>query len=347
MAVLALVSCDRDIQKPLDLPGQAFEVSLTEQREMKTFNWTLEESQGQWRTVHYEYPDWTSCEGTSREENHTPTKKLRTEQTLHITAYNTVTLSTTADVNVESVNPAVVAVQRVSEGNNRKFLLTYKGDGLTSVKIWNGTGSAVVEKVISVVGKECVDVEGLRFNYGSEYWDEEGNYVVCEGSELIVKRVSYSRPNLVCNAEDDKAKNEDKPRPQKPDSDLDWLPYFREAYYDWDLETFVHNWKNGALLRFEGVYPENASFRTLLSFESEWDYYRHMTRTYSAKAANSYSIIEEGQYADWPNIAGINEDVSHYEGKEIWVAFNSGPTYVAAIKVKAEQNKYLLMFWDN
>ena len=322
MAIMgaAVVSCHKDENPAVqDLPGKTFSISITEQRDKATFDWSV--SGG--KTVN----------------------PKETIQELCVTAYNTVTLSTGGvDVNVSSSDPTVVGVEKVGSGSS-SYRLVYKGGsgdnakvGLVTIKVWNGTGSGEIAQAFNVKGLEFVDVVGLRFNYGSEYWDQDGNYVECEGETLIVKNVSWSRPPLVCKQGD--GANEDIGRSGKTDFTIS--QYLKPNIYDYEKETFVTDPKSGALMRFEGLEPENASFRTLTAFESEWDYYRHKTESLIARG-----IIQPGEYADWPNVSGITADVSDYIGKEIWVYGIGAPTYVACLSVPVSGNrtKYLYLYY--
>lgn len=324
MAIMgaAVVSCKKDANPAVqDLPGKTFSISITEQRDKATFDWSV--SGG--KTVN----------------------PKETIQELCVTAYNTVTLSTGGvEVNVSSSDPTVVGVEKVGSGSS-SYRLVYKGGsgdnakvGLVTIKVWNGTGSGEIAQSFTVKGLEFVDVEGLRFNYGSEYWDQEGNYITCEGETLIVKNVSWSRPPLVCKQGD--GANEDVKRSGK--TDFTWRQYEKHNIYDYEKETFVVDPKTGALMRFEGFEPENASFRTLTAFESEWDYYRNMTMYLLADGS-----IQPGEYADWPNVSGINADVSDYIGKEIWVYGIGAPTYVACLSVPVSGNrtKYLYLYYNS
>lgn len=323
MAIMgaAVVSCKKDANPAVqDLPGKTFSISITEQRDKATFDWSV--SGG--KTVN----------------------PKETIQELCVTAYNTVTLSTGGvDVNVSSSDPTVVAVEKTGTGSS-SYRLVYKGGSgdnakvsLVTIKVWNGTGSAEIAQAFNVKGLEFVDVEGLRFNYGSEYWDQDGNYVECEGETLIVKNVSWSRPPLVCKQGD--GANEDVKRSGK--TDFTCSQYWKPNIYDYEKETFVVDPKNGALMRFEGLEPENASFRTLTAFESEWDFYRHKT-----ESLISVGVIQPGEYADWPNVTGINADVSDYIGKEIWISGMGAPTYVACLSVPVSGNrtKYLYLYYS-
>ena len=324
MAIMgaAVVSCKKDANPAVqDLPGKTFSIAITEQRDKATFDWSV--SGG--KTVN----------------------PKETIQELCVTAYNTVTLSTGGvEVNVSSSDPTVVGVEKVGSGSS-SYRLVYKGGSgdnakvsLVTIRVWNGTGSAEIAQAFNVKGLEFVDVEGLRFNYGSEYWDQDGNYIECEGETLIVKNVSWSRPPLVCKQGD--GANEDVKRSGK--TDFTWRQYEKPNIYDYEKETFIVDPKTGALMRFEGLEPENASFRTLTAFESEWDFYRHKTESLVAQG-----IIQPGEYDNWPNVTGINADVSDYIGREIWVYELGAPTYVACLSVPVSGNrtKYLYLYYNS
>lgn len=321
MAIMgaAVVSCHKDENPAVqDLPGKTFSISITEQRDKATFDWSV--SGG--KTVN----------------------PKETIQELCVTAYNSVTLSTGGvEVNVSSSDPTVVGVEKVGSGSS-SYRLVYKGGsgdnakvGLVTIRVWNGTGSGEIAQSFTVKGLEFVDVVGLRFNYGSEYWDMDGNYVECEGETLIVKNVSFFRPPLVCKQGD--GANEDIKRSGKTDFTVS--QYLRGVIYDEEKQTFVTNPKTGALMRFEGLVPENASFRTLTAFESEWDFYRHETESLVARG-----IIQPGEYDNWPNVTGVNADVNDYIGREIWFT-GTAETYMACLSVPVNNNKtkYLYLYY--
>lgn len=323
MAIMgaAVVSCKKDANPAVqDLPGKTFSISITEQRDKATFDWSV--SGG--KTVN----------------------PKETIQELCVTAYNTVTLSTGGvDVNVSSSDPTVVAVEKTGTGSS-SYRLVYKGGSgdnakvsLVTIKVWNGTGSGEIAQAFTVKGLEFVDVVGLRFNYGSEYWDQDGNYVECEGETLVVKNVSWARPGMLCKDEDGYTYKNDDERPKKTDFTVS--QYLRGVIYDEEKQTFVTNPKTGALMRFEGLEPENTSFRTLTAFESEWDFYRHETESLVARG-----IIQPGEYADWPNASGITADVSDYIGREIWFT-GTAQTYMACLSVPVSGNrtKYLYLYY--
>lgn len=309
-AVLALVSCGKDHPKPLDLPGMPFEAELTEVRSSKTFHWQVrQDASGNWITDNGE----------------------ESVRTLYVTAYNSpVVLETTSDVNIESSNAQIIAVERAAQGNNRRFHLIYKGEGWATVRLWNGEGAAGCEKTFGVAGTECVDVTGIRFTYG--------------GNPLVITRSSSSRPKILAQ-EADLVHEDDNgwSNPTRPKTtDFTWHQYMKPNIYDEEKQTFVIDPTEGALLRFEGLEPENTSFRTITAFESEWDFWRDRTRGLVA-----LGIIQPGEYANWPNVRDISEDISAFEGREIWVAELGAPTYVASICVKARRDKYFWLYYSD
>ena len=305
----ALVSCNKTPQnpKPVDLPGKEFTVSITENRDQATFEWTVEGG----KTVN----------------------PAETIQELCITAFNTVTLKTGGvDVNVSSSDPTVVAVEKVGSSSSN-YQLVYKGGsgdgakvGLATIRVWNGTGTAEVSQSFTVKGLEYVDVEGLRFTYG--------------GEPLIVKHVAYSRPNMYCKEGDEYPDFSKRPK----QGDFTWMQFKKPNIWVEDPErpgygSFVIDTTQGALLRFEGLEPENTSFRTVSAFESEWDFLWNMTEIMSR-----YGYFEEGMYADWPNERDVNKDVSDYAEREIWVD-DATRIYVACLKLKVyEGNKFFILY---
>ena len=311
----ALVSCNKTPQnpKPVDLPGKEFTISITENRDQATFEWTVEGG----KTVN----------------------PAETIQELCITAFNTVTLKTGGvDVNVSSSDPTVVAVEKVGSSSSN-YQLVYKGGsgdgakvGLATIRVWNGTGTAEVSQSFTVKGLEYVDVEGLRFTYG--------------GEPLIVKHVAYSRPKVYCRQGDVDPDFSKRPK----ECDFTWLQYKKPLVWK-PAENpnpnivndgeYVTDTTQGALLRFEGLEPENTSFRTVVDFESEWDYCWHMTDWLSGTG-----YFETGMYADWPNETNVNKDISEYSGREIWIA-EIGLIYVVCMKVRLDGNKskYLILYY--
>ena len=307
----ALISCNKESRnpKPVELPGKAFSVSITENRDKATFEWTVEGG----KTVN-------------------PAESI---QELCVTAFNTVTLKTGGvDVNVSSSNPAVVAVEKVGASSS-SYSLVYKGGsgdnakvGLATIKVWNGSGAAEVSQSFTVKGLEFVDVEGLRFTYG--------------GEPLVVKHVAITRPKMYCNEKDEYPSFSQR----STQGDFTWRQFGKPSIWVDDPErpgygTFVHDPTQGALMRFEGFEPENTSFRTVVDFESEWDYCWNKTENLL-----ELGYIEEGMYANWPNETNVNKDVSEYAGREIWIAELGAPTYVACVKVKTKDSfKYLILYY--
>ena len=308
----ALVSCDKTPQnpKPQDLPGKAFTLSITENRDQATFEWTVEGG----KTVN----------------------PRETIQELCVTAFNTVTLETGGvEVNVSSSDPTVVAVEKTGSSSS-SYRLVYKGGsgdgakvGLATIRVWNGSGTAEVSQSFTVKGLEYVDVEGLRFTYG--------------GEPLIVKHVAYSRPNMYCKESDEYPDFTKRPK----QGDFTWMQYKKPNIYVFDDPEHPHmgghfeiDTTQGALFRFDGLEPENASFRTISDFESEWDFCCNMT-----DGLISLGYFEEGMYADWPNERGVNKDVGEYAGREIWMMSQWDCTYTACLKVKTNNGyKYLILY---
>ncbi len=302
-ALLTLVSCNRDNPKPLDLPGQPFEASLTEVRSSKTFHWqVLQDDGGHWVTDNGE-------------------ESIRT---LYVTAYNSpVVLETTAEVNIESSDAKVIAVVRKEEGNNRIFHLVYKGEGQTTIRLWNGTGAGEVSKSFDICGREYVALEGILFTYG--------------GEPLPIKHYTTSRPPLLCKFPEDDV-NEDKPRPGTTDFSL--IPYAKPMKWDVETWTTIVDPDQGTLLTFEGLIPENTSFRTVESFESEWECIPNRL-----KNMIHYGVVKEGEYeGKWPNVQDSPRDVSEYIGAKMWIACCNGRFYMASLKFSAPAAKYFYLY---
>lgn len=312
-ALLTLVSCNRENPKPLDLPGLPFEASLTEVRSSKTFHWRVfQDDLGHWITDNGE-------------------ESIRT---LYVTAYNSpVVLETTSEVNVESSDAKVIAVERKAEGNNRVFYLLYKGEGQATIRMWNGSGSSEVSQCFGAQGREYVALEGILFTYG--------------GEPLPITHYTTSRPPLLANLPDDWV-NEDKTRPNTSDFLLE--PYKKPMIWqDGEGETeverhnngdFVEDPDQGALLVFEGLIPENASFRTVESFESEF-------RTTADKLQRMINagIVEPGEYDGlWPNVKDNPKDVSEYIGAKMWIAICNERFYMASLKFKAPGSKFFYLY---
>lgn len=303
MALLfASIACQKDLNPPVEnLPAVDFQYSVLEQRQMKAFTWT---------------PASNSGPLSNGEES---------IKQLYVTSFNEVTLEASTAVNISSSQPGYVAVEKVT---SKKYRLVYKSDGTSHIKIWNGTeGQNAVVKGFDVIGVEYIDVTGLRFTYG--------------GKPLVVKHVVNSRPKMYCKVGD-----EDPQFPQRSkETDFTWKQYKKPSIWVDDPDkpgygTFVIDPTQGALMRFEGFEPENTSFRTVIDFESEWDFCFHETERLVAQG-----YFEEGMYANWPNERGVNKDVGEYAGREIWIA-GIGKIYIASVKVDAKNGtKYLLLYY--
>lgn len=314
--LFASIACKKEPLNPTpeNLPAQEFQLSITEVRQTRTYNWEVT----------------PGASGTCTLDNH---EEAITQ--LNVTAYNTVTLSTTADVNAESSNPSAVAVTKVSEGNNRSYMLTYKSDGVATIKLYNGTGTGTVSQTFSVKGIEYVPLEGILFTYG--------------GQPLEIRRSTTSRPPLYCKfPEDEDAENYDKPRPSTTDFSI--VPYVKpDIWRDGPGENEVERHNNGGfvpdpdagtLLTFDGLIPENTSFRTVESFESEWECYPN-----ELEKMIHYGYVERGEYDGlWPNVYENPKDVSEYIGAKMWIAPINDQYYMACLKFNAPGTKYFYLY---
>ncbi len=302
-----LPGCGDKLNPPVeDLSASDFQYVVKEQRQLKDFTW---EDQGGGVLSNGEE---AICQ-------------------LYVTAYNEVILQTTASVNVSSSNPEFVVVEKVSP---KEYHLVYKADGASTIRIWNGTeGKDAIVKSFSVIGLEYVDVTGLRFTYG--------------GEPLVVKHVSFTRPPMCL--EGDPVENEDIKRPSG--GDFTWSQFKKPAIWRDDPDrpgygTYVVDVTQGAALRFDGFEPENTSFRTVIDFESEWDYFRFMTNW---NVGVGYHGPDE--YNNWPNVKGANVDLSYFSGRSIWIA-GMAPVYIACIKVSVSEKtgsktKYLILYYGD
>lgn len=286
--------------------GKPFDVTLTEVRQSKTFTWEV------------------GADGAL--DNHEESIK-----DLYVTGYTTVTVNATEEVNVAAADPGIVSVTR---NDKKSYSLVFQADGATVITVWNGEGTGRIEKRFQVKGQEFVDVEGLRFTYG--------------GEELIVKHVYSYRPALYCQfPQDEDNENYDKPRPTQNDFLI--YPYWKPDIWRWDDDreitgTFVTNPQQGTMLVFEELYPENTSFRTVSSFESEWECFPNYQESLIAQGImDDEGLIPEGKY-HWPNDASVYKDYSEYSGTKQWVACMNTPMYMACVSVKtAKKTKFLCL----
>jgi len=297
----ALAGCQKNSLNPpvSDLPSANFQFALDEVRQQKSFHWT----------------HLNGVLDNGEESLHT----------LYVTAYNEVSLTVSAAVNVSSDRPEAVAVQPVGEGN-KNYKLVYKGDGAARIRLWNGKeGVDLLERQFSVCGQECVELRGLRFEYA--------------GEPLLVTHYMPQRPLLVITSEDAKAGNEDNPARKLNQGDFLMKPYVKPDIWSEERQTFITDPKQGALLRFVGLEPENASFRTITAFESEWD----TPWMYSSPKLIAWGIMKEGEYPYWPCVSSCREDVLHFtqeEPAQMWVAcFYTMPFYMASIRIPVAGGK--------
>lgn len=241
---------------------------------------------------------------------------------LYVTEYNEITLRTTAPVNASSDRPDRVVLER--EGKDC-FRLQYKGEGTATIHLWNGTeGSDFNQSQFQVSGKAFVDLEGVRFEYA--------------GKPLLITHYLERRPLLLISPED--GNNEDNPARTLSEGDFLLKPYLKPDIWSDEKMTFVTNPDQGALLRFVGLEPENASFRTITAFESEWDAgWKQMSRRLA-----DWGIIKEGEYPDWPCcLSSCREDVTYFTEEkpaQIWVAcVYDSPYYMASIRIPVADGK--------
>ena len=240
---------------------------------------------------------------------------------LYITEYNEVTIRTTAPVNASSDSPDLVALER--DGKDC-FRLRYKGEGAATIHLWNGTeGQDFNHSRFQVSSKAFEDLEGVWFEYA--------------GKPLLITHYLERRPLLLITSED--SINEDNPVRMLSEGDFLLKPYLKPDIWSDEKMTFITNPDQGALLKFVGLEPENASFRTITAFESEWDAsWKQMSRRLAA-----WGIIEEGEYPDWPCLSSCQEDVSYFTEEkpaQIWVAcVYDSPSYMASIKIPVADGK--------
>ena len=309
VAAAALASCEKEpINPPVEqLPAVDFQYSVLEQRQLKAFTWAPESNTG----------PLSNGEESIKQ--------------LYVTAYNEVTLEANSPVNVSSSQPGFVAVEKVT---SKKYRLVYKGEGTSMIKLWNGPdGAGQIIKSFTVKSQESVPLEGIMFNYA--------------GQPLPITHFTTSRPPLLANLPDDWV-NEDKTRPNTSDFLLE--PYKKPMIWqDGEGETeverhnngdFVEDPDQGALLVFEGLIPENASFRTVESFESEfqvwWDRLKRMVDA---------GVVEPGEYDGlWPNVKDNPKDVSEYIGSKMWIAICNERFYMASLKFNAPGSKFFYLY---
>ncbi|MBE6253711.1 MAG: hypothetical protein E7109_09415 [Bacteroidales bacterium] len=308
-----LPGCGDKLNPPVeDLPASDFQYVVKEQRQLKDFTW---EDQGGGVLSNGEE---SICQ-------------------LYVTSFNEVSLEASTPVNISSSQPGYVAVEKVT---SKKYRLVYKGDGASHIKVWNGTeGQNAIVRGFDVIGIEYVDIKGLRFSLGTDK-DHTKNPV------FVFSRFTTSRPPIRCNFPDDTDNIDKNGRPGT--SDFMCMPYMKPMWYNYDYGEYgryEEDITQGALLTFEGLEPENASFRTITSFESEWDAFRDFTRR---MARDGY--FNEGDYV-WPNIHSCNYDVSHFTSPEdptdMWISWNSD-CYIALLRIPvAEGARYYYVFRAN
>lgn len=306
---ITVASCKKEpLNPPVEpLPATDFQYSVLEQRQLKQFTWEPKSNTGPL---------------TNGEE--------KIEQ-LYVTSFNEVTLETSAPVNVSSSLPSSVSVEKIT---STKFRLNYNAEGTALIKLWNGPdGAGQIVKSFTVKSQESVPLEGIMFTYA--------------GQPLPITHYTTSRPPLLADLPDDWV-NEDKTKPSTSDFLLE--PYKKPMIWqDGEGETEVERRNNGrpvedpdqgALLVFEGLIPENTSFRTVESFESEF-----RTTGDKLKRMIDAGVVEPGEYDGlWPNIKDKPKDVSEYIGSKMWIAICNERFYMASLKFNAPGSKYFYLY---
>ena len=97
----------------------------------------------------------------------------------------------------------------------------------------------------------------------------------------------------------------------------------------------------GALLVFKGITPENASFRTITCFESEFDY----LLSYNAIIRVRSGYTEGPNHGPWPNDVSIDRDISFYVGTDTWVAGLQLSFYMAGLRFKCGNTSKYFYLW--
>ena len=313
--MMAVITACQDTLNPKveNLPAVQFDYSVHEQRtEHKDFTWV--ESGG------YSL--------TNGEEQGT---------ILYVTTYNEVTLSVSSGVNVSSSDTKVVAVEKVGD-SNKTYKLRYKGDGNAYITMWNGTeGTDKVEKKFLVAATEFIDIKGIVFEW--------------EGKDLVITRHSSARPGDIATCDADDVDKRRAYPGQRNESETDFFAKHLDKPAIWVWDNWPEDQVNGhrvpdpdqgALLVFKGITPENASFRTITCFESEFEYLLNYNR-----------FMRDGTYTEgvnhgpWPNDVSIDKDVSQYFGADTWIARAGLSFYMAGLKFKCgDTSKYFYLWYS-
>ena len=288
--------------------SKPFDVSLTEVRQSKTFTWTVD-----------------AAGATDNGEE--------SIKELCVTKYNEVTLKATEDVNVKSDKPEYVSVTRVDD---RTYVLEYKADGPARIQVWNGEGTDRCERSFRVSAKECVDITGVKFLW-YKYVRETDS---CEDDVITISHFK-TKPIPICtepyyyNASGEVAERE-------TENDF----YFYEDNNDWD-RIYLFDERGNILgdsgycheMTFLGFEPENASFRNIIDFHSEWKFAAN--RYQDALKSDTYKA---GDY-DWPNVSALNKDVNDVVGSKANLWFFGGTMcYMAVIHIKADTDRYYYLY---
>lgn len=307
-----LTACQESLNPPVEqLPAAQFDYTILEQR-----------------TEHKEF-HWAEVNGVL--DNGEESTKM-----LYVTAYNDVTLNVTAPVNVCSSDPKVVSVERIGSSGS-SFKLHYKADGAATITMWNGTeGKDKIQRSFSVAAVEFIDVKGIVFEW--------------EGKELVITRHSSSRPgDIATNDADDVDKRKAYPG-QRNESETDFFAKHLDKPAIWVWDNWPEDQVNGhripdpdqgALLVFKGITPENASFRTITCFESEFDY----LLSYNAIIRVRSGYTEGPNHGPWPNDVSIDRDISCYVGTDTWVAGLQLSFYMAGLRFKCGNTSKYFYLW--
>lgn len=321
IAALAIfTSCKKDNPEAPHNPTEetlspkSFEVSLTEERQTKTFTWDV------------------SASGST--DNHEESIK-----DLYVTKYNSVILNATADVNVKAETPAVVSVTRL---NNRTYTLEYKSDGQTKITVWNGNGSSRFERSFRVYGKEYIDITGVKFLW----YKYDKATKTCSDAIISINHFKdkpielgdnvYREPRMG-NLQDVESKSD-----FILDSDYnDWNNRFVIGINDEGLWDLLDRKMYGHEMKFLGFEPENTSFRHVLGFQSDYmgeGRYRDMVNA---------GQIKWGEY-EWLNNDKTNCDVDDLKGIEAYLGsegrFSNQPFYMAVLTVDADKKRYYYFY---
>ena len=332
-----LTSCKKDSGNPTvkDLPGKAFTLTISEQRDKMGFTWSVDPVTGD------------------------TDNGVESIKTLHVTKYNSVTVSSTASVNLRSSNPAALRVKALDE-TGKRFELSYGGtDADVTLEAWNGEGTGKVSQSLRLRAQWAVEVVGLKFQYGENHRVSKNPYLTepypfTEMEDLIAKRYYKVRPVLYAHLPDDE-KNAGQRNSRAEVTDFLIGPYLRDTYWNEQAYRHIEDKTEGALMRFVGLDPENASFRTVLSFESEWDVSCNLTSQHTTPwygLGEDYVYFKKGEYS-WPNVYECDKDIADFSGAEMWIGGAANyDMYMVVAKIPVRlrsgesETRYYYLFHD-